>query len=76
MKDKEQFLKNLGKHLRKIREGQGMSLREMELNCDMDRQLISKIELGQRNVSATSLKKYADALGLEFEELFKGFRNK
>lgn len=72
--DKDKFLKDFGKHLRKVRNESGISIREMELRGDLSRQIISKMELGQNNSSVTSLRKYAAALEMDLEELFHGFK--
>ena len=72
-KEKERFLIEFGQHLRKIRKQKGISLRELELRGDFDRQLISKIELGQKNVGIFTLKKLCTYLEIEFKDLFENF---
>lgn len=69
---KEDFLKQFGKHVRKIRLERGISLREFELRGDINRQQLSKIENGLWNPGVYSLKKIADQLEISLEELLKG----
>ena len=73
-KDREQFFKKFGEHLRKIREGKGLSLRQMELEGDIDRHLISKIENGKVNPGLYNLKRICEMLDITLEELFKNFK--
>lgn len=72
--EKEAFFNALGAHIKKIREEKGLSLRDMELEGDLDRHALSKIENGKLHFSAYSLKKIADVLEISLEELFKGFK--
>jgi transcriptional regulator with XRE-family HTH domain len=74
MSSKDDFLKRLGKHIRKIRLAKGLSIRDMELDNDITRQFISNIELGKSNFNIYNLKKLADALDIELDELFKDFK--
>lgn len=70
---KEELLKAFGKHLRRIRKEKGLSLRELELRGEIDRQYISKLEQGKINLSFHRLKKLSDALGMKMSDLLKGF---
>ena len=72
--NKEDFLVKLGQHIKAIRKEKGLSIRDIELNTDLTRQYISNIELGKINTSVFKLKRIADALGIEFADLFKGFK--
>lgn len=68
-----EFQEKLGKHLRKMREEKGVSLRELEFREDLDRGYLSRIENGQSNPSAYTLQIIADALGISLGELLKDF---
>lgn len=75
MVKKEAFLKEFGKHLRRIREEKGVSLRELELRVEtLSRQKISKIELGESNPTIYTLRQLAEGLEVPLEELLKGFK--
>jgi transcriptional regulator with XRE-family HTH domain len=76
MKGKEEFLKAFGKHLQKARKAKGLSIREAELNGDVTRQFLSDVENGKVNFTFYNLKKIADVLDMDFEELFRDFRNR
>jgi putative transcriptional regulator len=73
MNDKEKFQSAFGAHLRQLREAKGISLREMELEGELDRHILSKIENGKNNPTLYSLKKISDTLNISLEELFKNF---
>lgn len=70
--EKEEFLKQFGKHIRKIRTEKKISLREFELRGDINRQQLSKIENGLWNPGIYSLKKIAEQLEITLEDLLKG----
>jgi transcriptional regulator with XRE-family HTH domain len=74
MIEKEEYLKAFGKHLRKIREEKGISLREVELRGDLDRQWLSKIELGKINPTLYSLRKLCELLEIDVSDLFVKFK--
>ena len=73
MKDKEEFLIEFGKHLRKVREERSISIREFELECDLDRHSLSKIENGKWNPSLYTIYKICECLNIDIETLFKDF---
>ncbi|MCO6499355.1 MAG: helix-turn-helix transcriptional regulator [Vicingus serpentipes] len=70
---KEKFLKNLGKHIKELREKKGLSAAEFARRAEMERSHIARLESGQTNPTSTTLKVICDALDISFEELFKGF---
>lgn len=71
---KEKFLKNLGKHIKEFREKKGLSAAEFGRRAEMERSHIARIETGQTNPTSTTLKILCDALEVEFDEFFKGFK--
>jgi len=71
-KEKDKFLKDFGKHLRKVREEKGYSVREMQLQFNIDRSNLTKIERGEKNLNLTTLKRIIEALGLSWQEFFEG----
>ena len=74
MEAKKAFLIKFGKHLKKIRNAKGLSIREIELNNDISRSFWSQVESGNVNFTFYNLKKIADSLEVTIEELFKGFK--
>lgn len=59
-----------GAHLQKLREGQGLSYRQMATACDIDHSKIAKIEKGQVNITLTTVFQLAKALSLSPDQLF------
>ncbi len=74
MTEKEKILAVFGARLKEIREKKGISLREMELEGELDRHILSKIENGKTNLTLYSMKKICKVLDITFEELFSGFK--
>jgi transcriptional regulator with XRE-family HTH domain len=62
---KEKF----GSHLKTIREGKGLSLRDLETKCDLDYSQISKIENAKWDVQLSTIFELAKGLGVEPKEL-------
>jgi transcriptional regulator with XRE-family HTH domain len=58
-----------GAHLRKIRDGKGLSLRELATKCDLDSSQISKIENGTWDVQLSTIFELAKGLGVEPKDL-------
>jgi transcriptional regulator with XRE-family HTH domain len=75
-KAKSDFLKDLGKHLKKIREEKGLSLREVEYRGEATRDLISKIENGLSNPTIYTIKKICEAMEIDIIDLFEDFKRK
>ena len=74
--DKEAFSKKFGTHLKKIREEKGLSLNELGLRGDFDRQALWKLEKGQKHLTVYSLYKICDSLDMTLDDFFKGFNKK
>jgi transcriptional regulator with XRE-family HTH domain len=62
MDNNKKLLKNFSSHLRKLREKNGLTNAEMARRC------------GTANPSLSTLKLFAEALEISFEELFMGFK--
>ncbi len=73
MKEKEKLQINFGARLRELREEKGLSLREMELEGELDRHMLSKIENGKTNPTLFTIKKICESLNISFEEFFTDF---
>lgn len=68
MKEKV-YLKKLGLNIKKIRRQKGMSQIVLSDHFDADSPTISRIEAGKTNPTIITLKKIADALGVEVADL-------
>jgi len=64
------FLQSLGTHLKKTRDGMGITQAQLAIDCDVDVSVISRIELAKINTSVNNLRLIADALQLGIRELF------
>jgi len=60
----------IGQRIKKLREKNGMSQKDLAYTADLDRSYIASIENGQRNVSIINIKKIATALNISLKEFF------
>ena len=58
------------KHIRKIREGKGLSQEKLADMAELHRTYISSVERGERNVTVDSLERLADALNVDIRTFF------
>lgn len=66
----EKYLKELGNHIRKLRDDRHITQSELARLVDKDRQTIHKLEKGKLNATVESLKQIADALKIPMKKLF------
>lgn len=69
-KHNEAFCKAFGKHLRKLREGKGVSMRSLAHAADMEYSQLSKIERGVINTTISTVYAIAAALEIPVIDLF------
>ena len=62
----------VGQRIKEFRAIQGLSQEKLALKADLDRTYIAGVEQGKRNISLKSLEKIVEALGVSFEDFFKG----
>jgi HTH-type transcriptional regulator / antitoxin HipB len=72
--DKSVFLKALGQHIKSLREKKGLSAAEFGRRAFMERSHVARLESGGTNPTATTMKVICEALEIELEDLFKGFK--
>lgn len=60
---------SFGNYLKQIREQKNIPQRKVAHRLDIDTSTISKIELGERQVTISMIKGLSDALGLEYRDL-------
>ncbi|MBP7509078.1 MAG: helix-turn-helix transcriptional regulator [Prolixibacteraceae bacterium] len=58
-----------GSYLKQIREKKNIPQRKVAHRLDIDTSTLSKIELGERQLSISMIQGLADELGLDFREL-------
>lgn len=71
--DKEAFINKVGERLKELRIEKGLSLNELGLLGSFDKQALSKIENGKKEMTVYSLAKICQSLGISLEDFFKGF---
>ena len=72
-KDKLRLQKQFGTHLAKLRQSKGLTAAELGRLCYLERSSIARLETGCVNPSLFMLKKLCLGMGIELEELLKGF---
>lgn len=60
---------SFGSHLKQIREQKKIPQRKVAHRLDIDTSTLSKIELGERQITVSMIEGLADALGLDYREL-------
>ena len=68
------LLKQLGKHIRKLRLEKGLSQKNFAHDIGKDQQSIQRLEAGNVNPSFEYLHEVATGLGISCEKLFRGFK--
>lgn len=69
--DDKETLKKFGENIRRLRDIQNLSLRDVSINCNIDNGQISKIEQGQVNITLLTIIELAKGLNVEPFELMK-----
>ncbi len=71
--DDSALLRQLGEHLRGLREQSGQSQDTLANHSGLHRTYVGAVERGERNPTVLSLKRYAEGLGLSISDLVEGF---
>lgn len=71
--EKQNFASKIGSHLRKIREGVGMTQEELSEKAGYYRTYIGKIEQGQYSPSLHTIWRISYILGYDLNKFFKDF---
>lgn len=66
----QEFLIKLGKLVAKTRKFKGFSQNDLCALINMEKSNLSAIENGRQNVSSLTLKRIADALGVEVKDFY------
>lgn len=69
--DTNEFLEQLGKRIRALRKEKKLSQRELGIEALIEKSTIQRIERGLMNCTVKTLLKIANALDIEYAELFK-----
>lgn len=71
MKSKKYILVKFGKHISELRQERNMSQEKLASNCNLHRTYIGMVERAERNISLLNIKKLADGLEVQIDELFR-----
>lgn len=71
MTAKEKALLKFAAHLKKLREGQGISIRELAARSDLEYSQVQRIEKGKVNLALTTILALADGLAVSPDTLLK-----
>lgn len=63
---------SFGLRIRTLRKEKGLSQEAFADLAGLDRSYVGGVERGERNISLVNIKKFADALEISAEELFRG----
>ena len=66
--------KQLGYRIRYLRQNKGLSIEDLALEADINRNYLGDLERGTRNPTVVVLNKIAKALGVDLSTLFEGIR--
>lgn len=64
--------KKFGERVREIRHQKGLSQEALAFDASLDRTYMTSVENGRRNISIKNIEKIIKALGVSFEDFFKG----
>lgn len=73
-KEKNTFAIQVGNHLRKIREANGISQETLSLDAGYYHTYVNKIEQGKYSPSLHTIWRLANTLGLSLQDFFKNFK--
>ena len=68
--DTDEFLEQLGIRIRALRKEKKLSQRQLGIEALIEKSTIQRIERGLMNCTVKTLLKIANALNIEYEELF------
>ncbi len=66
----ETFITNLGTHIRQLRESKNLSQQDLANDCGIPKSQVARIERAKINTTVRTLIKIANALEIEFIDLF------
>ncbi len=66
-----EFLKKIGKNIRKYRKQKKISQQELGYLCESEKQYISMVELGQKNITAIIVQRISEALEIPPSKIFE-----
>ena len=74
MNDREKILLKFASHLTKLREANGLSIRQLAAASGLEYSQLQRILKGKVNFAFTTLIAIAQGLDIELQDLLKGFQ--
>lgn len=71
MSDKEQLQKAIGKRIKAIRESKNIAQQDLAYACNFEKSNMARLEAGNTNPTLYTLKKIAENLQVNLEDLVK-----
>lgn len=71
MSDKEELQKAIGKRIKELREAKNIPQQELAYACNFEKSNMARLEAGKTNPTLYTLKKIADNLKVNLEDLVK-----
>jgi len=71
MEDPEQLTRDIGRRIAELRRARGLTQQEFAEMAGVSVQWVSRVELGQENVTVHTLSKIANVLGARVADLFQ-----
>ena len=75
MNNKEQLLLKFAKHLTKVREEKGLSIRQLAASSGLEYSQLQRIEKGKVNFAFTTIAAIAQGMDIDIGELMRGFKS-
>ena len=66
----EEFLQALGGNIRRLRKAQGRTMLDIGSKVNLEESAIQRIEKGRANSTIKTIRKVAEALEVDFQDLF------
>ena len=70
----EEFIKELGKNIDRLRKEKGMSFLEMAYRCDIEKSNLVKLTTQGKNITLKTLHKIVKGLEVSFNQVFDFYR--
>ncbi len=68
--DSTELLQKIGKKIKSLREGKGITQQELAALCNFEKSNMSRIEAGRTNITVATLYTISNALEVKIEEMF------
>ena len=70
----DDLLIKLGQRIRELRKNKNLSIEDLSLICNINRNYLGDLERGKRNPTVKVLFKISNGLSIKIKDLFKGYK--